>query len=68
MERESFENDAIAKILNDNFVSIKVDREERCVLHCIDANWPVASLWPNSVQTCDDSLHETPYLPPLCIL
>ncbi|MBI1783835.1 thioredoxin domain-containing protein [Candidatus Sumerlaeota bacterium] len=29
MERESFENDEIAKILNDNFVSIKVDREER---------------------------------------
>jgi uncharacterized protein len=29
MERESFENDATAAILNDNFVSIKVDREER---------------------------------------
>ena len=29
MERESFENDEIAKLLNDNFVSIKVDREER---------------------------------------
>src|ERR1041384_7935640 len=29
MEHESFENDPIAKILNDNFVSIKVDREER---------------------------------------
>src|SRR5437660_9964262 len=29
MEHESFENDAIAKILNDHFVSIKVDREER---------------------------------------
>ncbi|KAK0394381.1 hypothetical protein QR680_000710 [Steinernema hermaphroditum] len=29
MEHESFENDAIAKILNENFVSIKVDREER---------------------------------------
>ncbi|MBT9581792.1 DUF255 domain-containing protein [bacterium] len=29
MERESFENPAIAKILNDHFVSIKVDREER---------------------------------------
>jgi len=26
---ESFENEKIAKILNDNFVSIKVDREER---------------------------------------
>ncbi len=29
MERESFENEAVAKILNENFVSIKVDREER---------------------------------------
>ena len=29
MERESFENDAIAEFLNENFVSIKVDREER---------------------------------------
>ncbi|XP_055349337.1 spermatogenesis-associated protein 20-like [Paramacrobiotus metropolitanus] len=29
MERESFENEAIAKIMNENFVNIKVDREER---------------------------------------
>ncbi len=29
MERESFENEAIARVMNDNFVSIKVDREER---------------------------------------
>jgi uncharacterized protein YyaL (SSP411 family) len=29
MERESFENEDIAKLLNDTFVSIKVDREER---------------------------------------
>src|SRR5918994_1114631 len=29
MEHESFENPDIAKILNDNFVSVKVDREER---------------------------------------
>jgi uncharacterized protein YyaL (SSP411 family) len=29
MERESFENEATAKILNDHFVCIKVDREER---------------------------------------
>jgi uncharacterized protein YyaL (SSP411 family) len=29
MERESFENDEIAAILNRDFVSIKVDREER---------------------------------------
>ncbi len=29
MERESFENDSIAEIMNENFVCIKVDREER---------------------------------------
>jgi uncharacterized protein YyaL (SSP411 family) len=29
MERESFESEEIARVLNDNFVSIKVDREER---------------------------------------
>jgi uncharacterized protein YyaL (SSP411 family) len=29
MEHESFENPAIAKLMNENFVSIKVDREER---------------------------------------
>ena len=29
MERESFRNQAIAAIMNDNFVCIKVDREER---------------------------------------
>jgi len=29
MERESFEDEAVAKILNEKFISIKVDREER---------------------------------------
>jgi uncharacterized protein len=29
MERESFENEATAAVLNDHFVAIKVDREER---------------------------------------
>ena len=29
MEYESFENEEIAKAMNDNFVSVKVDREER---------------------------------------
>jgi uncharacterized protein YyaL (SSP411 family) len=29
MERESFENDAIAALMNESFVAIKVDREER---------------------------------------
>ena len=29
MERESFEDEEVAQVLNDNFISIKVDREER---------------------------------------
>jgi uncharacterized protein YyaL (SSP411 family) len=29
MEHESFEEEVVAKIMNDNFISIKVDREER---------------------------------------
>src|SRR5436190_20424916 len=29
MEHESFENPAIAQLMNDNFINIKVDREER---------------------------------------
>ena len=29
MERESFENEEIARLLNENFVPVKVDREER---------------------------------------
>ena len=29
MERESFENEEVARVLNEHFVSIKVDREER---------------------------------------
>ena len=29
MERESFENAEIAALMNEHFVSIKVDREER---------------------------------------
>src|ERR1700733_10523222 len=29
MERESFESEEIARVLNENFVAIKVDREER---------------------------------------
>jgi uncharacterized protein YyaL (SSP411 family) len=29
MEHESFENDQVAKVMNENFICIKVDREER---------------------------------------
>jgi uncharacterized protein len=38
MEHESFENEAIAKLMNDNFVCIKVDREERPDIDAIYMN------------------------------
>jgi uncharacterized protein len=56
MEHESFENPEIAKILNDYFVSIKVDREERPDIDQIymtatqsmtgSGGWPM-SVWLN---------------------
>ncbi len=52
MERESFSNDEVAKLLNANFVCIKVDREERpdvdhiymTALNVMDINggWPLS--------------------------
>jgi uncharacterized protein YyaL (SSP411 family) len=52
MEHESFEDDAVAKLLNDNFVSIKVDREERpdidsvfmmvCQMMTGQGGWPLS--------------------------
>ena len=38
MERESFENDSIAALMNEHFVNIKVDREERPDLDAIYMN------------------------------
>ncbi|MEJ2110385.1 MAG: thioredoxin domain-containing protein [Acidobacteriota bacterium] len=35
MERESFENEEIARLMNENFINIKVDREERPDLDAI---------------------------------
>ena len=60
MERESFENEAIASLMNANFVCIKVDREERPDLDTIYMNavqlmtgqggWPMTVfLTPNCV-------------------
>jgi uncharacterized protein YyaL (SSP411 family) len=53
MEHESFENEAVARVLNENFVAIKVDREERPDLDQIYMN-AVQMLsgqggWPMSV-------------------
>jgi len=51
MERESFEDEEVAKLLNDNFIAIKVDREERpdidnvymtvCHLMTGSGGWPL---------------------------
>ena len=53
MERESFENEAIARILNEHYVSIKVDREERPDVDRIYMMFVQASTgsggWPMSV-------------------
>ena len=53
MEHESFEDPAIARLLNDHFVSIKVDREERPDLDGIYMNAVVAMTgqggWPMSM-------------------
>ncbi len=58
MEHESFENDAIARALNENFIAIKVDREERPDLDQIYMN-AVQMLtghggWPMSVFLTPD--------------
>jgi len=58
MERESFENESIARVLNEHFVSIKVDREERPDVDRIYMLFVQASTgsggWPMSVFLTPD--------------
>jgi uncharacterized protein YyaL (SSP411 family) len=58
MERESFENEAIAEMLNRWFVSIKVDREERPDIDRIYMSYVQATSgsggWPMSVWLTPD--------------
>jgi len=58
MERESFENPEIAGILNDKFVSIKVDREERPDIDSVYMAFVQAATggggWPMSVWLTPD--------------
>jgi uncharacterized protein YyaL (SSP411 family) len=58
MERESFEDEATARLLNDRFVSIKVDREERPDLDSIYMGAVQAMTggggWPMSVFLTPD--------------
>jgi uncharacterized protein YyaL (SSP411 family) len=58
MERESFENDAVAQVLNEHFVSIKVDREERPDVDRVYMTFVQATTgsggWPMSVWLTPD--------------
>jgi uncharacterized protein YyaL (SSP411 family) len=58
MERESFENPEIAKLMNDNFVSIKVDREQRPDIDQAYMTFVVATTgiggWPMTVFLTPD--------------
>src|SRR5687767_9435518 len=53
MEHESFENEAVAAVLNEKFVAIKVDREERPDIDRVYMNFVQATTgsggWPMSV-------------------
>ena len=71
MERESFESEAIAEILNEHFVSIKVDREERPDLDNIYMNAVQMMTgqggWPMSVWLSPEELtpfYAGTYFPP----
>ena len=58
MERESFENEQIAEVINRDFVPIKVDREERPDVDSIYMNFVQATTggggWPMSVWLTPD--------------
>lgn len=58
MERESFENEAVAEIMNKHFVNIKVDREERPDVDKVYMTFVQASSgsggWPMSVFLTPD--------------
>src|SRR6202790_5487607 len=53
MERESFMNEEVAKILNKHFVCIKVDREERPDVYLFfQAEDGIRDIIVTGVQTC----------------
>ena len=72
MERESFEVDATAQILNEHFVSIKVDREERPDVDKLYMNFVMLASggqggWPMSVFLTPDlkPFYGGTYFPPV---
>ena len=58
MEHESFEDEATARVMNENFISIKVDREERPDIDAAYMNFVVAMTgsggWPLNVFLTPD--------------
>jgi uncharacterized protein YyaL (SSP411 family) len=70
MEHESFENDAVAAVLNEHFVSIKVDREERPDVDRVYMAFVQATTgsggWPMSVWLMPDlkPFYGGTYFPP----
>ena len=70
MERESFENDAVAAVLNERFVPVKVDREERPDVDRVYMTFVQATTgsggWPMSVFLTPDlkPFHGGTYFPP----
>ncbi|XP_055373971.1 uncharacterized protein B0495.5 [Condylostylus longicornis] len=70
MEHESFENEEVAKIMNDNFINIKVDREERPDIDKIYMNFVLmingSGGWPMSVWLTPDlaPISAGTYFPP----
>lgn len=60
MERESFENEAIAAVMNRNFINIKVDREERPDIDATYMAFVQATTgqggWPLNVWLTPDAL------------
>ena len=70
MERESFENETIANLMNEQFISIKVDREERPDLDELYMNavqvMTGSGGWPMTVFLTPDLVpfHAGTYFPP----
>ena len=60
MERESFENEAIAEVMNAHFVNVKVDREERPDLDTLYMNYVQMTTgsggWPMTVFLTPDEI------------
>jgi uncharacterized protein YyaL (SSP411 family) len=71
MERESFEDEVAAQIMNDNFINIKIDREERPDLDHIYMDAVQAMLgsggWPLNVFLTPDTkpFYGGTYFPPV---